>query len=50
MGEFKVSIYGRLSKILVTCCLPKRHRDSDSDLCRSFLMKQSDQGLPCLLF
>ena len=41
--------YGRCSKISNTSCLPKRPRQTAQTPMR-FLKKQSDQGLPCLLF
>ena len=40
--------YGKCSKISKTSCLPKRPKQIAQTQIR--LRKQSDQGLPCLLF
>ena len=42
--------YGKCSKILNTSCLSKRARQIEQTQIRLLLKKQSDQGLPCLLF
>ena len=41
---------GKCSKILNTSCLPKRPRQTGQTQNRLLLKKQSDQGIPCLLF
>ena len=38
------------SKILNKSCVPKRSRQTGQTQIRLLLKKQSDQGLPCLLF
>ena len=43
-------IDGCCSKILITNCLPERLRQTAQTLIRLLLKKQSDRGLPCLLF
>ena len=43
-------VYSKCSNILDTSCLPKRHRQTGQTQIRLLLKKQSDQGLPCLLF
>ena len=47
---FQNRIYYICSKILNTSCLPKRPRQTVQTQIRLLLKKQSDQGLPCLLF
>ena len=42
--------YGKSSKILNTSWLQKRSRQTVQTKIRLLLKKQSDQGLPCLLF
>ena len=42
--------YSKCSKILNTGCLAKRHSQTAETQIRLLLQKQSDQGLPCLLF
>ena len=42
--------HGKCSKISNTRCLPKRPRQTVQTQIRLLLQKQSDQGLPCLLF
>ena len=42
--------YGKRSKILNTSCLPKRPRQTGQSQIRLLLKKQSDQGLPSLVF
>ena len=46
----KLSVCGKCSKISNTSCLPKRRRQTGQTQIRLLLKKQSDQGLPCLLF
>ena len=48
--RYKDSNYGKCSKIVNASLLPKRHRQTGQTLIRLLLEKQSDQGLPCLLF
>ena len=43
-------VYDKVSKISKTSCLPKRPRQTEQTQIRLLLKKQSDQGLPCLLF
>ena len=54
MPKYRVQIflyiYGRCSKIFNTSCLPKRPKRTVQTQIRLLLKKQSDQGLPCLLF
>ena len=42
--------YGKCTKISNTGCLTKRSRQTRQTQIRLLLMKQSDRGLPCLLF
>ena len=42
--------YGKCSKMSKSSCLPKRPRQTVQTQIRLLLKKQSDQGLPCLLF
>ena len=42
--------YSKYSKILKTSCLPKRPWQTGKTQIRLLLKKQSDQGIPCLLF
>ena len=42
--------YGKCLKISNTSCLSKRARQTEQTQIRLLLKKQSDQGLPCLLF
>ena len=42
--------FGKCSKILNNSCLLKRPRQTVQTQIRLLLKKQSDQGLPCLLF
>ena len=42
--------YGRCSKLLNTSCVSGRPRQTMQIQIRLLLKKQSDQGLPCLLF
>ena len=42
--------YHKFSKISDTSCLPIRPRQTAQTQIRLLLKKQSDQGLPCLLF
>ena len=46
----KKSTFGKSSKISHTSCLPKRPRQTAQTQIRLLLKKQSDQGLPHLLF
>ena len=49
-SELQLSHYGKCSKISNTSCLPKRPRQTVQTQIRLLLKKQSDQGLPHLLF
>ena len=49
-GYFTCSKYCKCSKILNTSYLPKKLRQTVQTKIRLLLKKQSDQGLPCLLF
>ena len=42
--------HGKFSNVSNTSCLPKQHRQTAQTQIRLLLKKQSDQGLPCLLF
>ena len=46
----QVGDWCKRSKISNTSCLPKRPRQTVQTQIRLLLKKQSDQGLPCLLF
>ena len=48
--ELQIISNDKCFKISVTKCLPKRPRQTGQTQIRLLLMKQSDQGLPCLLF
>ena len=52
LGVFQVFLSRKdnCSKIANTSCLPKRPRQTGQSLIRLLLKKQSDQGLPWLLF
>ena len=43
-------LYSKCAKFSNTCCLSKRSRQTTGTQIKLLLKKQSDQGLPCLLF
>ena len=48
--QYRVLEYGICSKISHTSCLPERPKQTGQTQIRLLLEKQSNQGLPCLLF